>query len=353
MSEPILVAENLTKWFPVKRSLTQVARGERTWVRAVDGVSFSVERGEIFGLVGESGCGKTTTGKLIMKLLDITDGRLILQGEDVTHIAGAALAQHRRHVQMIFQDPYASMNPRFTVEDVLMEPLEIHNVGKDRAERDVWVREILEEVKLSPPEEFLVRHPHMLSGGQRQRAATARTLMLNPSVIVADEPVSMIDLSTRAEILAMMKQLQREMGLTYIYITHDLSTARYFTDRLAVMYLGKIIEMGKAGTLIDTALHPYTKALIGAVCEPASGRVDQIKDVPIKGEIPAATNIPAGCRFHPRCLYSVPECSQEEEPTLVDVGDGHLVACRRHREIQELGDAARTSDASLGLRRTA
>jgi len=353
MSEPILVAENLTKWFPVKRSLTQVARGERTWVRAVDGVSFSVEKGEIFGLVGESGCGKTTTGKLIMKLLDITDGKLMLQGEDVTHIRGAALSEHRRHVQMIFQDPYASMNPRFTIEDVLMEPLEIHNVGKDMAERNVWVREILEEVKLSPPEEFLARHPHMLSGGQRQRAATARTLMLNPSVIVADEPVSMIDLSTRAEILAMMKQLQREMGLTYIYITHDLSTARYFTDRLAVMYLGKIIEMGEAGTLIDGALHPYTKALIAAVCEPISGKVNRIKEVPIKGEIPAATNIPTGCRFHPRCLYSVPECWQEEEPTLDDIGSGHMVACRRHREIQELGDSARTSEASLGIRRTA
>ncbi|MEW5826885.1 MAG: ABC transporter ATP-binding protein [Candidatus Bipolaricaulota bacterium] len=351
MTEPILTVENLTKWFPVKRSLRQVLRGERTWVRAVDGVSFSVNKGEIFGLVGESGCGKTTTGKLIMKLLEITDGKLTVKGRDATHVRGSALAEHRRDVQMIFQDPYSSMNPRFTIRDVLMEPLEIHKVGKSESERDAWVREILQEVKLSPPDEFLVRHPHMLSGGQRQRAATARTLMLNPSIIVADEPVSMIDLSTRAEILYMMKQLQREMGLTYIYVTHDLSTARYFVDRLAVMYLGRIIEMGRGGTVIDEALHPYTKALIGAVCEPVAGRVNQDKDVPIKGEIPAATNIPPGCRFHPRCLYAVRECWEEEEPTLVDVGGGHFVACRRYDEIRRLGPAARTSEASLGVRR--
>jgi peptide/nickel transport system ATP-binding protein len=218
------------------------------------------------------------------------------------------------------------MNPRFRARDVLEEPLIIHQVGETRVEREKIVRRSLEEVRLIPPEEFMGRFPHMLSGGQRQRVATARTLVLSPSMIIADEPVSMIDLSTRAEILHMMKTVQRELGLTYLYITHDLSTARYFTDRIAVMYLGKIVEMGGADEIIDNALHPYTKALIAAVCEPVSGKSNTIKEVPIKGEIPSAADIPSGCRFHPRCLYAKPRC-QEEEPILKEVESGHQVAC--------------------------
>ncbi|MBP8661317.1 MAG: ABC transporter ATP-binding protein, partial [Mesotoga sp.] len=190
-------------------------------------------------------------------------------------------------------------------------------------------------VKLNPPEEFLVRYPHMLSGGQRQRAATARTLLLNPQLLVADEPVSMIDLSTRAEILHMMKEVQRDLGLTYLYITHDLSTARYFTDRIAVMYLGKIIEMGEPDDVIDRPVHPYTRALIAAVCEPMAGKVNRVKIVPIKGEIPSAANIPRGCRFHPRCPYAVDECREKEEPKLQEIENGHYHACRRWKEVQE------------------
>ena len=326
MSEPILKIENLHKWFPLRRTITQILKGEHVWVKAVDGITFNINQGEIFGLVGESGCGKTTTGKLIMKLLEPTDGKIIFKGKDVTHLEANKLKEYRRNVQMVFQDPYASMNPRFRAQDVLEEPLIIHQVGETRAEREKIIRRSLEEVRLIPPEEFMARFPHMLSGGQRQRVATARTLVLSPSMIVADEPVSMIDLSTRAEILHMMKTVQRELGLTYLYITHDLSTARYFTDRIAVMYLGKIVEMGGADEIIDEAAHPYTRALIAAVCEPISGKSNTIKEVPIKGEIPSAADIPSGCRFHPRCLYAKPRC-QEEEPVLIEIETGHMVAC--------------------------
>ena len=326
MSEPILKIENLHKWFPIRRTITQILKGEHVWVKAVDGITFNINQGEIFGLVGESGCGKTTTGKLLMKLLESTGGKIIFKGKDVTHLETNKLKEYRKNVQMVFQDPYASMNPRFRAQDVLEEPLIIHQVGETGAEREKIVRRSLEDVRLIPPEEFMERFPHMLSGGQRQRVATARTLVLSPSMIVADEPVSMIDLSTRAEILYMMKTVQRELGLTYLYITHDLSTARYFTDRIAVMYLGKIVEMGGADEIIDNALHPYTKALITAVCEPIPGKSNTIKEIPIKGEIPSAANIPPGCRFHPRCLYTKPKC-KKEEPVLIEIESGYMVAC--------------------------
>jgi peptide/nickel transport system ATP-binding protein len=332
-SQIIFRTVDLKKWFPMRRRLRQALRGERRYVRAVDGISFSVRKGEIFGLIGESGCGKTTTGKLVMKLLDPTAGRLEFEGADSTTMSRDALAVYRRKVQMVFQDPYASMNPRFKIRDVLEEPLLVHKVGASRQEREDLVSQALAAVKLTPVADFMGRFPHMLSGGQRQRAATARTLILSPDLIVADEPVSMIDLSTRAEILAMMKELQRQFGLTYLYITHDLSTARYFTDRIAVMYLGRIVEIGTPDDVVDRPAHPYTRALIEAVCEPMSGQVDVVKELPIKGEIPSAADIPPGCRFHPRCIFATRECSELAEPELEAVGEGHQAACRRWRQI--------------------
>jgi len=330
----ILQVENLKKHFVPHLTLAQSISGKvKKVVKAVDGLTFGIRRGEIFGLIGESGSGKTTTGKLIMKLIDPTSGKLIFNGDDVTVTNKERTQAYRRQVQMIFQDPYASMNPRFKIRDVLEEPLIIHKVPGDHVKHEQMVIKALTDVKLNPPVEFMGRYPHMLSGGQRQRVATARTLILNPMMLVADEPVSMIDLSTRAEILHMMKDVQRDMGLTYLYITHDLSTARYFTDRIAVMYLGRIVEMGRADDVIDNPIHPYTKALIEAVPEPETGRVNIIKELPISGEIPSPANIPSGCRFHTRCPYAKPECSSEAEPELMDVGNGHLHACRRYKEI--------------------
>jgi len=329
MSEPVLKVEKLKKYFPIKRGLFEALTGhpERV-VRAVDGINFEIRKQEVFALVGESGCGKSTTGKLIMKLLEPTDGSIYLEGQDVTELkTQEEIREYRRKVQMIFQDPFSSMNPRFRIYDVLEEPLLIHGIGETRAEREEIIHKALEMVRITPPEDYVGRFPHQLSGGQRQRVAIARSLILNPTFIVADEPVSMLDVSIRAEILELMKELKEKMSVTYLYITHDMSTARYFADYMAIMYLGRIVEMGPAKVVIDNPIHPYTRALLAAVPEPIPERREIIKELPIKGEVPNAANIPPGCRFHPRCIYMEKGLCDVKHPQLIEYEHGHWVEC--------------------------
>ena len=331
--EIILKLQNVKKYFYPKVNIIETMLKKNKEIKAVDEVDFEVKRGEILAIIGESGSGKTTVGKLIMNLITPTGGKILFENEDINSFKNEEIKNYRKKVQMIFQDPYASMNPRFKIKDILKEPLYIHKIeGNEETYREKIIN-ALKDVKIN--EEFLEVYPHMLSGGQRQRIATARALILNPKLVIADEPVSMIDLSTRAEILYMMKELQEKRNISYIYITHDLSTARYFADRIAVMYLGKIIEIGDADEIIDNPKHPYTKALIEAVPNISAGRVNIIKELPIKGEIPNASDIPSGCRFHTRCIYAKEEC-KIKSPTLENVGDNQASAatCPQVRRFQ-------------------
>jgi peptide/nickel transport system ATP-binding protein len=322
----VMRVENLKKYFPVRGGLREFfRRGLPQFVKAVDGITFTIMEKETFGLVGESGCGKTTTGRLLVKLLYPTEGRIYFNGADVTYLSPEEEREYRKLVQIIFQDPYSSLDPRLRVYDALEEPLIIMKLG-EKEERREKIYKILEDVRLIPPEDFMSRFPHQLSGGQRQRVAIARALIVNPIFLVADEPVSMLDLSIRAEILELMRELKERYGLTYLYITHDLSTARFFCDRIAVMYLGKIVELTTSDRLVENPLHPYTKALLIAVPEPDPSQRHITKEIPIIGEVPSALNIPPGCRFHPRCPYKFDLC-EREEPEFIEVEPGHYVAC--------------------------
>lgn len=324
MSETIVKCENLKKWFPVRLGFFQTIISRRQlFLRAVDGISIDVKKGEIYGLAGESGSGKTTTGRLLLRLLTPTNGKILFKDKDITFLKDKKMRPLRRHMQIIFQDPYESLNPRMLVRSILEEPLLIQGISGKQTEE--LVHKAMEDVQLVPFEEFLLRFPHELSGGQRQRVAVARALVLNPEFVVADEPVSMLDVSIRADVLNLMIDLVKKYNMAFLYITHDLALSRHICDRIAVMYLGKVMEQGSTDDVIEDALHPYSQALVAAVPvpDPSSRRIE----VRVKGEIPSAVNPPSGCRFHTRCPAYIGDICREKEPPLIDVGNDHFVAC--------------------------
>jgi oligopeptide/dipeptide ABC transporter ATP-binding protein len=325
MSETIVKGEKLKKWFLLKTGFFRTLISKETLaVHAVDGVDIEVKRGEILGLVGESGSGKTTTGRLLLRLIEPTDGKIFFRDMEITHLDDNQMRALRRKMQIVFQDPYSSLNPRMTVGDIVAEPVRILEQKTPQQVEDL-VKKTLEDVELHPADEFFFRYPHELSGGQRQRVAVARAFVLNPEFVVADEPVSMLDVSIRAEILDLMLQLKEKHKTAFLYITHDLALARHLCDKITVMYLGKIMEKGDSDQVISEALHPYTLALLAAV--PVPDPSVQRSESVLKGEIPSPVNPPSGCRFHTRCPSYIGDVCRQKEPPLTDIGSGHYVSC--------------------------
>jgi oligopeptide transport system ATP-binding protein len=322
MSEPLLTVRGLRMHFPVTEGI--VRRRVTGEVKAVDGIDFTVARGETLGLVGESGCGKTTTGRCILRLERPTEGEIIYDGRNIATLDGKALREYRQRIQVIFQDPYSSLNPRMKIGAIIAEPLHVHGIEPDARKRDARVRELLSVCGLNP--NFADRYPHEMSGGQRQRVGIARALAMNPEFIVCDEPVSALDVSIQAQVVNLLEDLREKFGLTYLFIAHDLSVVRHLCQRVAVMYLGRIVEMTDSDALFDAPLHPYTRALLAAVPVP-DPTVEQGRDFqPVKGEVPSPMNPPSGCVFHPRCPMAVARCSQQR-PEPREIRPGHIVAC--------------------------
>ena len=323
MTQNLLEVQNVKKYFPLKKSLF---KKEQEFVKAVDGVSFFVKEGETLSIVGESGCGKSTTGRVLMKLIEPTEGRIIFEGKDITDLNDDQIRPFRKEFQMIFQDPYASLNPRLTIKEIIEEPLIVHNYSKEkRADR---IQELLEVVGLN--KYHANRYPHEFSGGQRQRIGIARALAVHPKLIIADEPVSALDVSIQSQILNLLKDLQEQFKLTYVFIAHDLSVVEHISDRVGVMYLGRIVELSNRDNLFEDPLHPYTKALLSAVPIPdPSLKRDRII---LKGDIPSPANPPSGCTFHTRCPFVRQEC-KERVPDFRELEKGRFVACHFAEEL--------------------
>ncbi|CCQ92706.1 putative cell wall oligopeptide ABC transporter (ATP binding protein) [[Clostridium] ultunense Esp] len=320
MVEPLISARNIKKYF-------DVGGGK---LKAVDDISFDIYPGETFGLVGESGCGKSTAGRTIIRLYEPTDGQLFFEGRNIYELSRHEMQEIRRNFQMIFQDPYASLNPRMTVEEIVAEPLEIHNVHKNHKERRERVIELLKLVGLN--EEHSLRFPHEFSGGQRQRIGIARALALNPKFIVADEPISALDVSIQAQVVNLLKKLQNELGLTYLFIAHDLSMVRYISDRVGVMYLGHLAEVASSEELYDNPIHPYTKALLSAIPIPDPETQRNRHRIMLEGDVPSPIDPADNCRFADRCPYAIGIC-RETPPKLEEIQKDHFVACHRAREL--------------------
>jgi oligopeptide transport system ATP-binding protein len=326
---PLLEVTGLQKHYPVKKGI--ILQKQVGAVKAVDGVSFTVNRGETLALVGESGCGKSTTARLVLRLIEPTEGRIRFDGQDVTKVTGGAMRLLRRRMQIVFQDPYASLNPRLTVGDAIAEPMAVHGIG-DAAGRAAKVQELLRLVGLQPF--HAERYPHEFSGGQRQRIGIARALSVEPELVVCDEPVSALDVSIQAQVVNLMKDLQARLGLSYLFIAHDLAVVKHMADRIAVMYLGAVMEIGGKHALFANPRHPYTRALLAAIPHPDPARRGRV--TPLGGDVPSPMAVPPGCRFHTRCPFAQERC-RAEVPVLRDVGDGQQVACHFAETLPDAG----------------